>query len=70
MTPLAPNDLTSYLIYCLSKQLPNELMVSAANFQYSLRQHDVHLKNNGPIICTFENKAGYAFGLGYIIIDK
>ena len=43
------NDSTSHLIYCLSKLVPNDLMVFISSFKSSSVQHDVHFVNYGPI---------------------
>ena len=43
-------DPTSHLIYYLSKQFPDEFMVSTACFKSSSIHHDVLLVNYGPIL--------------------
>ena len=43
------NDPISHLIYHLSKQFPDEFVVSIDDFKSSSIQCDVHLVNDGPI---------------------
>ena len=45
-------------------------MVSVASVKSSSIQHDVHLVNYGPIYSKIDNKAGYALGRGYLVIDR
>lgn len=59
------NDPTS-----LSKQFPNEFMVSTTSFKSSSIQHDVHCVNYSPIQHDIDDKAGYALGRSYLVIDK
>ena len=45
-------------------------MVSVASFKSSSIQHDVHFVNYGPIYFKIDNKAGYALGRGYLVINR
>ena len=54
----------------LSKQYPNEFVVSIASFKSSSIQLDVHFVNYVPISFKLDNKAGYDLGRGYLVIEK
>ena len=45
-------------------------MVSIASLKPSSMQYDVHLWNFGLPDFIFEDKAGYALGRGYVVIDR
>ena len=45
-------------------------MVSVASFKSSSTQHDADFINYGPIYFKIEDKAGYALGRGYLVIDR
>ena len=63
MQVYAKNDPTSLLID-LSKQFPNEFMVS--NFKSSSGQCDVHLLSSWE----YNRLTGYTLGHGYLLISK
>ena len=44
-------------------------MVSVSSFKSSSTQHDVHFVNYGPIYFKIDDKAAYALGRGYLVID-
>ena len=48
----------------------HEFMVSLASFECSFTQRDVHFVNHGPIYSKIDDKAGYALGWGYCVLDK
>ena len=39
--------MSSHLIYCLSKLVPNDFMILVSSFKSSI-QHEVHFINNSP----------------------
>ena len=45
-------------------------MVSVDSFNSSSTQHDVHLVNYDLISLKIEDKAEYALGRGYLVIDR
>ena len=52
------NDLTSHLIYELSKQFYKEFMVSIISFMSSPTQQDVHFVNWRPILSKMSRALG------------
>ena len=67
---LCKNDPSSDLIYELSKLIPNDFMVLVASFKSSSIQNDVHFINYGPIYSKIDDKAEYALGRDYLVIDR
>ena len=45
-------------------------MVSVSSVKSSLTQHDVHLVNYAHIYIKIADKAEYALGRGYLVIDR
>ena len=64
------NEPTSHLCYELSYLVPKTFMASVSSFKSSSTQHDVHFVNYGPIYFKIDNKAGYALGWGYLVIER
>ena len=48
----------------------NDFMVLISSFKSSSVQHDVNLVNYGPIYFKINDKATYALGRGYLVIDR
>ena len=64
------NSPISHLISNLSKRFQNVFMVSIASLKPSSMQYDVHLWNFGLPDFIFDDKAVYALGRGYVVIDR
>ena len=64
------NSPTSHLISNLSKRFQNVFMVSIASLKPSSMQYDVHLGHFGLPDFICDDKAGYALGRGYVLIDR
>ena len=56
------------MIYSLSKQFPNDFMVSVTSFKSSSTQHDVHFVSYRPIQREIEDKVKDALGYGYSVL--
>ena len=64
------NSPTSHFISNLSKRFQNVFMVSIASLKPSSMQYDVHLGHFGLPDSICDDKAGYALGRGYVVIDR
>lgn len=57
-------------MYYLRRHFPNEFTVSIASFKSSSIQQHFQCVNYVPIPSKINGKTGYAFGRGYLLIDK